>query len=121
MMQAIGYGVADVQLSPGDCCGSASVCCERRAYWTRDWTADYLALTALTAEGHAKKALDMKVNKTDANMTSDLRSWYVLVGIVKSGSKARRLSIALLFFLLHCGDVFASQDPKVRRCFELAS
>jgi len=86
--------------------------------------------TALTAEGlpkvcldgrHAKKALDMKVNKTDANMTSDLRSWYVLVGIVKSGSKARRLSIALLFFLLHCGDVFASQDPKVRRCFELAS
>jgi hypothetical protein len=23
---------------------------------------------------------------------------------------------ALLFFLLHCGDVFASQDPKVRRC-----
>jgi transposase len=51
--------------------------------------------TALTAEGlpmvcldarHAKRALDMKVNKTDANDAEGWRIWYVLAGTGRCGS-----------------------------------
>ncbi len=53
--------------------------------------------TALTAEGlpmvcldarHAKKALDMKVNKTDANDAEGLAHWCVPAGTGRSESKA---------------------------------
>jgi hypothetical protein len=56
-----------------NCCSGASVRSDRRPYWTRDWTIDHLALDCAHGRGladdarHAKKALDMKVNKTDAN------------------------------------------------------
>jgi transposase len=74
-----------------DRCNSAPVRSQFGPYWTRDWTIDHLVLwTALTAEGlpvvclgarHAKKALDMRVNKTDANDAEGLAhlvraGWY---------------------------------------------
>src|SRR6516165_5811783 len=73
-----------------DRCSTASIRSDCGAYWSRDGTIDHLALAGLTAEGlpmicldarHAKKALDMKVNKTDANDAEGLAhlvraGWY---------------------------------------------
>ena len=110
MKQASGYGVADAQLTPlrslQRCVGTTAVRIGLETGPLTTWL-----WTALTAEGlpmvcldarHAKKALDMKVNKTDANDAEGLAhlvraGWYREVR-VKSRSamlaKRRRASPA---------------------------